>query len=565
VTVAQIRTPVLIVGGGPVGLALAGDLAWHNVSSLLLERGAGTVDQPKMDLVGVRTMEFCRRWGLVEAVENSPYPRDYPQDYVWVTALTGYELGREPFPAKDDEAPPVQSPQKRERCPQDMFDPILQKWVRTMPLAQLRYGCEVLEISETEGGVRAVALDLETGEVLEVLADYAVGCDGAASKVRAALGQTLDGIPALTYTTNVIFRSEDLDSLHDKGPAYRYIFIGPGGTEATLVAINGADRWRFSIVGTPERQDLSDDEVTRAIVQAVGRDFDFEVLSVVTWARREMVAKTFGRGRMFVAGDAAHLMSPTGGFGMNTGIGDAVDLAWKLAACHQGWGGEHLLKSYEAERRPVAVRNVTEASGNLGRMLSARSSLPPAMVFQPGAEGDAARLEFGSWYTAMMRPEWFTIGIHLGYRYDPSPICVDDGSPAPVDEVMTYEQTARPGSRAPHVWLADGSSTLDLFGRTFVLLRIAADTETNRTEVGDLIRAAAAAGMPLRLVDVDDPNVAAAYGKALVLVRPDGHVAWRADHVPSDPGAIVDTIRGAGSPTNAPAAIGSHRSVGSNA
>ena len=564
-TTTQIRTPILIVGGGPVGLALAGDLAWRNVPSLLIERGDGTVDQPKMDLVSVRTMEYCRRWGIVSAVENSPYPRDYPQDYVWVTALTGFELGREPFPPKDDEATPLQSPQKRERCPQDMFDPILQKWVRTMPLAQTRYRCEVLEITESEEGVRAIATDLETGKTFEVLADYAVGCDGAASTVRAALGQTLEDIPALTYTTNVIFRSEDLDTLHDKGPAYRYIFIGPGGTEATLVAINGADRWRFSIVGTPEKQEVSDEEIERAIVHAVGRHFDFEIISVVKWARREMVAKTFGRRRMFVAGDAAHLMSPTGGFGMNTGIGDAVDLAWKLAARHEGWGGEHLLESYEAERRPVAVRNVTEASSNLGRMLSARSSLPPAAVFEAGPEGDAARLEFGAWYTAMMRPEWFTIGIHLGYRYDPSPICVDDGTPAPVDEVMTYEQTARPGSRAPHVWLADGSSTLDLFGRTFVLLRIVAGVGAFRPNVDEFIGAAAEVGLPLRLVDVDDPNVADAYGKPLVIVRPDGHVAWRGDLVPSDSRAVIDTIRGASSSADASRAIDSHSAARSNA
>src|SRR5262249_36257501 len=156
-------------------------------------------------------------------------------------------------------------------------------------------------------------------------------------------------------------------------------------------------------------------------------DFDYEVLSVMRWVRRELVADRYGSERVFIAGDAAHLMSPTGGFGMNTGIQDAVDLGWKLAANIRGWAGRGLLGSYEVERHPVAVRNVTEASSNLVRMLSTRNRLPPAEIFQPDAAGDAARADYGRWFTDVMRHEWFTIGIHLGYRYDNSPIVRLDG------------------------------------------------------------------------------------------------------------------------------------------
>jgi hypothetical protein len=234
-------------------------------------------------------------------------------------------------------------------------------------------------------------------------------------------------------------------------------------------------------------------------------------------------------------------MSPTGGFGMNTGIQDAVDLGWKLDACVRGWAGPALLRSYEIERRPVAVRNVGEASSNLGRMLSTRHRQPPPEIFQAGPAGDAARADYGQWFTQTMRHEWFTIGFHLGYRYDASPIIWPDDTPAPPLEASTYTQTARPGARAPHAWMPDGRSTLDLFGRGFALLRLGADAPD-----GESVRAAAAAaGVPLDVIPLDVPEVTALYLNRLVLVRPDGHVAWRSDTEPEDPSALIDVVRGA--------------------
>jgi hypothetical protein len=233
-------------------------------------------------------------------------------------------------------------------------------------------------------------------------------------------------------------------------------------------------------------------------------------------------------------------MSPTGGFGMNTGIQDAVDLGWKLAARVEGWGGDELLRSYEIERRPVAVRNVTEASSNLVRMLSTRERRPPPDIFAAGPAGDAARRDYGEWFTQTMRHEWFTIGFHLGYRYDASPVIWPDGTPAPPLETSTYTQTARPGARAPHAWLPDGRSTLDLLGRGFSLLRLGADAPS-----GERMRAAAdAAGVPLSVVDLDLPEVTALYQRRLVLVRPDGHVAWRDDAEPDDAHALIEVVRG---------------------
>jgi 2-polyprenyl-6-methoxyphenol hydroxylase-like FAD-dependent oxidoreductase len=532
--------PVLIVGGGPVGLALAGELGWRGVPCTLIEKTDGSIEQPKMDLVGIRTMEFCRRWGILDWVRDAPYPLDYPQDYIYVTSLNGHELSREPFPGRGFEPCPPESPQKRERVPQDMFDPILRRFAESTPHATLRYNCEFVSFTVTPDGVRAQIRDTINGQTEIIEAKYLVGTDGGASTVREKLGIGMSGNPALTYTTNVMFRCKNFPELHDKGKGYRFIFIGPEGTWLTIVAVNGGDRFRMSIVGSPQKINHSEDDIRAALKRAMGRDFDYEILSVMRWVRRELVADRYSTDRVFIAGDAAHLMSPTGGFGMNTGIGDAVDLGWKLEAVVKGWGGAELLASYEAERRPVGLRNVAEASRNLRRMLSTRERLPGPEIFQPGAASDAARAAYGKWFAAIMRHEWFANGVMLGYRYDSSPIVWSDGTPPPPDESHPYIQTARPGARAPHVWLDDGRSTLDLFGRGFVLLRLG----HNPPSATSIERAAQARGVPLTCIEIGKPEVLTAYEHRLVLVRPDGHVAWRADAEPADAGLLIDVIRG---------------------
>lgn len=534
------RVPVLIVGGGPVGLALAGELGWRDVPCTLIEKTNGSIEQPKMDLVGVRTMEFCRRWGIADWVRDAPYPPDYPQDYIYVTGLNGYELGREKFPGRGLEPCPQESPQKRERVPQDMFDPILARFARSFPHVMVRYNTGLVDFEETTRGVRAAVRDSVNGRTETVEADYMVGTDGGASTVREALGIGMSGNPALTYTTNVLFRCADFSALHDKGKGYRFIFIGPEGVWLTIVAVNGADRFRMSIVGTPEKIEHSEADIRAALRRAMGRDFDYEILSVMRWVRRELVADRYGTDRVFIAGDAAHLMSPTGGFGMNTGIGDAVDLGWKLEATCKGWGGAALLRSYEAERRPVGLRNVAEASRNLGRMLETRKRPPAPQVFEPTAEGKHARKAYGDWFANTMRHEWFANGIMLGYRYDNSPIVVPDGTPTPSDQAATYTQTARPGARAPHLWLGDGRSTLDLYGRGFALLRLGADPPSGNR----IVRAATQRDVPLTCHTLVEPQAFEAYQRHLVLVRPDGHVAWRGDHEPENAGALIDTVRG---------------------
>lgn len=536
-----IETPVLIVGAGPVGLALAGDLGWRGIPCVIVEQSDGSIYQPRMDMVGVRTMEFCRRWGIVGDVEASPYPRGYPQDNIYMAGslVKGWEIGRYPNPPMGEEHPPPQSPQKRERCPQNLFDPILQKFARSFEAVDLRYRHRFDSLGQSDDGVTVQLTDLETDETLSIDAQYVVGCDGAGSAVRAAVGIEMQGNPALTYTTNVIFRCDGFEALHGIPPGYRFILLGTEGTWATIVAINGRDQWRFSIVRSSDTpRELTEDEVRDAIARAVGIEFEYEILSILPWTRRELVADRYREARVFVCGDAAHMMSPTGGFGMNTGIGDAVDLSWKLAAVLEGWGGDLLLDSYGEERRPVAVRNVSEASGNLGRMLLGDNM---DRLLDRTAAGEAARHQVGQDFSERMKREWQTLGVHLGYRYEGSPVCVADGTEAPPDNPNIYVQTARPGSRAPHVWLADGRSTLDLFGTGFVLLVL----RDNPPDLEPLAAAARKCKMQLDVVHVSEEAVAAAYGTAFVLVRPDGHVAWRGDALPDNPERIIETVRGA--------------------
>ena len=292
------RVPVLIVGGGPVGLALAGDLGWRGVPCTLIEKTDGAIEQPKMDLVGIRTMEFCRRWGILDWVRDAPYPLDYPQDYIYVTGLNGYELAREPFPGRGFEPCPPESPQKRERVPQDMFDPILRRFAERSPQVNLRYNCELISFTETADGVTARLRNTLTGAEETVEAEFMAATDGGASTVRETLGIGMSGNPALTYTTNVVFRCKDFAKLHDKGDGYRFIFIGPEGTWLTIVAIDGRDRFRMSIVGSPQKITHSEDDIRAALLRAMGKPFDYEIQSVMRWVRRELVADRYGTKRI---------------------------------------------------------------------------------------------------------------------------------------------------------------------------------------------------------------------------------------------------------------------------
>jgi len=510
------HTSVLIAGAGPVGLALACELGLRGVSCMLVEKRDGAITVPKMSAVSSRNMEFCRRWGIADMVRTAVWPESRNADFVFLDHLRGQELARARRPTGAQRASLALSPETVCHCPQIFFDPILAGRARSLPGVALRYGVRLESFAQDGDTVRAQVCDVATGARETVVARYLVGCDGPAGTVRAALGIALGGLGVVANSVNIFFRSAELSALHDKGWARIYRLIDASGCWAELIPIDGKALWRLTVFD--DLAALRDPGA--ALARMAGGAFPHEILSALRWERRDCVAEHFGAGTVLIAGDAAHECSPTAGLGMHTGIEEAVNLAWKLAAVIAGWGGSTLVASYEAERRPIALRNVALSTATF-HALRGIPGLGAAAALGPDAWRDILT-------TTSPSEEY-----KLDYGYDASPICVADAAPG-------LPAAARPGARAPHAWLADGRSILDLFGDGFVLLCFAGAAE----RAAPLIGAAEQRGVPLRAITIDDPALAARYGAALVLVRPDAHVAWRGDDV-IGPDAIIDRVRGA--------------------
>ncbi len=345
---------VLIVGAGPVGLALACELGLHGIRSMVAEKRDGMVSVPKMSMVSARNMEFCRRWGIATTVRQAVWPESHAFDIVYVNALRGRELARLKVPSYQQRGKLDFTPEGACHCPQIYFDPILARHAASVPSIELRYGIRVDGFKQDDHGVTATLIDEKSGEAEELRTRFLVGCDGAAGTVRSALDIELGGKGALANSNSIFFRSKALASFHDKGWARIYRLIDETGCWAELIPIDGVELWRLTLF-----HDLDASDPRALLTHMAGGEFDAEIISVMRWERRDFVASHYGSGRVFLAGDSAHQCSPTYGLGMHTGLEEAVNLAWKLAAVIEGWGGPGLLASYEAERRPIAQRNVS--------------------------------------------------------------------------------------------------------------------------------------------------------------------------------------------------------------
>lgn len=527
---------VLIAGAGPVGLALAIELGLRGVDCLLVEKRAGRVTVPKMSAVSARNMEFCRRWGIADRVRNAVWTESHSLDFVYLTTLTGRELARQKIGSYVTRGDLPYTPEGGCHCPQIYFDPILTERAKASPSVRLLYETALESFEETAAGVHATLLDTRAGEHFPVTAQYLVGCDGAGGAVRAALGIGLGGEGVVADSVNIFFRSPALAGLHDKGWARFYRAIDGTGCWSELIAIDGRELWRLTVFDETKTPGSADDYLRRV----VGRDFEYEILSAAPWERRDVVAESYGTGRVFIAGDSAHQCSPTGGLGMHTGIEEAVNLAWKLQAMVEGWGGPHLMASYEAERRPVARRNVDMAT----RAFRQITGIPGGDALQDeGTDGDAQRAALEGAMRNLRRYSVSEID-KAQYCYEGSPVCVPDGTPSvPPDDGSGYVPSARPGTRAPHAWISPGRSMLDLFGDGFVLVDFGGPGDG-----AALLRAMTARGIPCRLERIEEPRIREAYAARFALVRPDGHVAWRGDDMPRDPAAVADRVRGSLAP-----------------
>jgi 2-polyprenyl-6-methoxyphenol hydroxylase-like FAD-dependent oxidoreductase len=424
-------------------------------------------------------------------------------------------------------------------CSQIWFDPILRAFAQSVG-ARLRHRCRLEAFEASPDGVVADLVDLATGARERVAADYLVACDGANSTVRRALGIKLDGDSVLGHPAHLFFRAPGLLERCGRESGTFFLAIDREGLWANIRVVDPAnDVWRLMALDTDGHETAETLDRAGLLRRAIGMPLEVEWLGMSIWTRRAVVAERYGAGRVFLAGDAVHQLSPTGALGMNTGIADAVDLGWKLAAVLRGFGGARLLASYEAERRPVGLRNVAMAAEFYLQHEAFEHGF--ASIEDDSDEGRALRRRCGDALVRGVGRMFRTIGLQIGYRYEASPICVPDGTVAPPDDPETYVPTARPGARAPHVFLADGRSTLDLFRRGFVLLRLGADS----ADTAAFAAAAQSCNLPLEVVTLHEPAAAALYERRLVLVRPDGHVAWRGDEVPCDPEGIIDRVRGA--------------------
>ena len=515
-------TSVLIAGAGPVGLALACELGLRGIDCLIVEKRDGRLHVPKMSLVSAGSMEYCRRWGIAKAVRTAVWSENHALDFVYMASLAGRELARIVIPSYAQKTPEW-TPEGMAQCPQIYFDPILAARVARLAPVTFAYDTALEHFEQDADGVTATLSQAGGGAPREVRARYLVGCDGASSVVREALGIDLVGDGAIADSVNIFFRSPQLTTLHDKGWARIYRPIDSGGCWSELIPIDGRELWRLTVFDDPRYAN----DPHAALRRMAGFDVPCEILSTLLWERRDSVAASYGRGRVFLAGDSAHQSSPTGGAGMHTGLEEAVNLAWKLAAVLDGWGGGRLIASYEAERRPIAERNVALSTDTF----RALQAIPPV--------ADVDRQP--QWRTERMSDYSIPDHVRSCPSFRASPICVDDGSPPLERAPKHHVPSTRPGARAPHAWLADGRSTLDLLGDGFVLLR------SDAVAPGDdaLLLAATARGVPLRMVTIDDAEIRRLYERRLVLIRPDYHVAWRGDRSPDDASCIIDQVRGA--------------------
>jgi 2-polyprenyl-6-methoxyphenol hydroxylase-like FAD-dependent oxidoreductase len=531
------EAPVLVVGAGPVGLTLALDLARRGVPCLLVDQSETARFLPKMERCNARSMEIFRRLGLAEKIKSAGYPGTATMDIKVVTRLSDPPLLHLRYPTADEQRRQIafsrdgsQPLEAFQVISQYTLEPLLRAEVAATAPITARYGWQLVSFTQDDHGVSAVLQDRQ-GERHEVRARYLVGCDGGRSTVRKALGIPLEGKGNLAEATQLFFRSENLLERVPAGPARHYYFADEHSS-----GIVGQDDLKHFFFSTRLPPDA---DLKAALLAAVGVDIDVQVIAVSTWRQHLLLAQRYQDRRVFLAGDACHLVIPLGGLGMNTGVGDATDLAWKLAATLQGWGGPTLLDSYEADRRPVGARNV-EASGYATAGLREWRSLVKPGIRNDDEEGRRLRDTVAAKARRLQRRTHEMAAAELGYRYT-SPVIVEEPGPvAGAANKLVYVPSAAPGFRLPHVWLDDGQALHDLLGLGYALLRLGDDAPSSEP----VAAAFRAAGVPLQVLDISSERAREVYGRALLLVRPDLHVAWRGDAPPADAAALVRQVTG---------------------
>ncbi len=515
------QTDVLIVGAGPVGLSLAIELGRRGVGCVVLEQNDRVGLNPRAKTTNARTREHLRRWGIAENLRRaSDLPADYPSDIIFCTRLAGPLLARiqnafNCSPEKND-----MYSESGQWVPQFVLEEVLRAYAVTLPGVEVRFNTEYVSAAQDEHGVTATVREVAAGREYELQGRYMVGADGSRSMVRETVGATMEGKRNIAQNFNVQFYAPELAKLHTHGKGIMYWQIN---AEVPSVLGPMGDLWYFIATRIDSLIEGNEEKLKALIQQSTGFTFDMEIVGTSPWAAHSLIADKYSSGRIFLAGDACHLHPPFGGYGMNMGIADGVDLGWKLAAQLQGWGGDALLSSYELERRPIHEWIIEEAIANYNAL--GNHLLLPGLE-DLGETGDATRREAGDVIFAAKQREFRTLGAVLGYCYENSPVIVQDGSIAPPKNSSIYRSSAHPGCVAPHMWLRDGTSLYDHFGEGFTLLVTAAGSEIDLTQAEDCARRMK---IPLKVVIPQEARLHPRYGASLALIRPDQHVVWRGE------------------------------------
>ena len=535
------EVPVLIVGGGPVGLTASICLSRLGISSLLVERHPGTTIHPKARNLNLRTMEILRPWRIVAELQEQALPRSWTGHFVYTRTLAGEELGRMTTASFESATASALTPVTGILSSQDVYEPVFRGLAERLGPAELRFGCELENFEIGAGGVRSTLHVRSSGERCEVRSDYLLACDGGNSAVREHLGIDMEGPAGIGHFVNVYFQA-DLGRWVDHRPAVLY-FVTSREANGVFQPLDGHRRWLCQISYDGRASTFAEYTPARCldwIRRAVGSsEAEAEILSVGTWTMNATVASSFRAGPVFLAGDAAHQLPPTGGFGMNTGVQDVHNLAWKLAGVIDGWARPGLLDSYELERRPVARFNADRSLDN-SRMVARINRAAMKGEGDPGKAVAESR-RYGNF-----------AGMDLGFRYEEGALVADGTAPPAVaDPVVDYLPTARPGHRAPHITLRRKGieiSALDLFDGSFTLLAGSGGAWGRAAR-----RGLEGSAVPIQVFDIgsgadlEDPTGewAQLYGvepEGAVLVRPDGHVGWRSRSSVADPAAEMARV-----------------------
>lgn len=527
-----VQTDVLVVGAGPVGLTLAITLGQYGVKTVLVERSEAVGLLPKMDLSNPRTMEIFGRLGLAEKIRMAGWPLDAQFDVLVGPSLAAPPYKVLPYPsiaemqAQIVDAHDGSMPREPyERISQYNLEALLRRELTRLPSVTALYGRELVGFDD-DGTAMVAQVKAADGVAAAIRCRYLVGCDGGNSKVRSLLEVNLSGRPAVSRMLMIFFRCPQL--LENAGlKPFRHYYIA-GKRHAVLIAQDDLQRWSLHVV-IPVEVDAASLDPRIEIREALGLDLDVEILHCGPWTPHLLVADHYRKGNAFMVGDAVHQYIPTGGFGMNTGVSEADNLGWKLAAVFGGWGGANLLDSYHDERQPVAVRNRQAAAFAAEGVVIWRGLFDPCVMEQTPA-GLERRGQLVDAIDQYQRRSHEQRGIELGYRYTGSAVCFHEAGDSPDPDSPSYVPTATPGTRLPHAWLEPGVSVHDRCGRGMSLLAI----DASAGDVRHFSEQAAAKRIPLTVVEVRDrPDLRALYGASLLLLRPDLHVSWRGESIAS--------------------------------